>query len=839
MRLLKKASYRDIIDEHNSGRMNKSAVLAHYKEFELYLSQKDLENLLAEDENGKNGECQKLIKSLRESKAVITAIHCPESRFVTINDKKASTNYVSFCEILNDKESKDCFFRCIELADKINREQYEDKKHAMIVVIHDGCRIGCQGKEEGKCERAEQNQIEEEQIKIFVEEVKKKAAQIKTQIIVAIENITPFYREYGKDEGPFGKNCGWKYDNQIIRKKIDGRKLLDYLNENKKEQEQNSKKITFGICVDFCHIIAAYKLTANEKMCKESTGFCLCSEDGDINNEKLLCDQIEAYFSKLGEDIKDIKLFHVSNLGRNGEHGEVFSFSEEDSLAGVIRNCCEKYGKKAPITLEMKGGMDRETANRNFNQAMYAFSKKHSYGRLKDLLDGTGNRDLKKFFDDLFYIYSSPVDYTYEISKKIIEVKEFVYRNSHQKLEWKTIFGFHEDEQERSTALLRLQAYIYYARFTNLAHYLAENYYQKKNYIFLSEEDAKEDFGLAMKYFMFNDIWNQCVYTGVAYQFLINFLPRKENFYRFYDGIYQLTELEESVNGADHVEIFKQIVEKMRVHVDGDWDKIDNGKRYFYSGGKNFGNCLFKYGKEHREKGENDNENQNKICWVRIYKNLPINYVKIKRNKKERIYSIQAFLQKEKEETEQLKGISLDLSLFFNGRDKGDKKDIEDTSCLNGFVKLLTDKYEDKDESKGKGLVLEKAGCIMDGEILFTELPESGEEVQEYDLMEERAFVLRKMYRDWVKNGRNKEHMKYQLKEGDPGELTDVIEKITKIKAVIENEEEMEKLRRIIETVPDEEKNKNRNNNTIEFEGNNKKCEELLESSKTGEGNEQ
>lgn len=53
MRLLKKASYRDIIDEHNSGRMNKSAVLAHYKEFELYLSQKDLENLLAEDENGK------------------------------------------------------------------------------------------------------------------------------------------------------------------------------------------------------------------------------------------------------------------------------------------------------------------------------------------------------------------------------------------------------------------------------------------------------------------------------------------------------------------------------------------------------------------------------------------------------------------------------------------------------------------------------------------------------------------------------------------------------------------------------------------------------------------
>lgn len=839
MRLLKKASYRDIIDEHNSGRMNKSAVLAHYKEFELYLSQKDLENLLAEDENGKNGECQKLIKSLRESKAVITAIHCPESRFVTINDKKASTNYVSFCEILNDKESKDCFFRCIELADKINREQYEDKKHAMIVVIHDGCRIGCQGKEEGKCERAEQNQIEEEQIKIFVEEVKKKAAQIKTQIIVAIENITPFYREYGKDEGPFGKNCGWKYDNQIIRKKIDGRKLLDYLNENKKEQEQNSKKITFGICVDFCHIIAAYKLTANEKMCKESTGFCLCSEDGDINNEKLLCDQIEAYFSKLGEDIKDIKLFHVSNLGRNGEHGEVFSFSEEDSLAGVIRNCCEKYGKKAPITLEMKGGMDRETANRNFNQAMYAFSKKHSYGRLKDLLDGTGNRDLKKFFDDLFYIYSSPVDYTYEISKKIIEVKEFVYRNSHQKLEWKTIFGFHEDEQERSTALLRLQAYIYYARFTNLAHYLAENHYQKKNYIFLSEEDAKEDFGLAMKYFMFNDIWNQCVYTGVAYQFLINFLPRKENFYRFYDGIYQLTELEESVNGADHVEIFKQIVEKMRVHVDGDWDKIDNGKRYFYSGGKNFGNCLFKYCKEYLEKEENDNENKNKICRVRIYKNLPINYVKIKQNQKERIYSIQAFLQKEKEETEELKGISLDLSLFFNGRDKGDKKDIEDTSCLNGFVKLLTDKYEDKDESKGKGLVLEKAGCIMDGEILFTELPESGEEVQEYDLMEERAFVLRKMYRDWVKNGRNKEHMKYQLKEGDPGELTDVIEKITKIKAVIENKEEMEKLRRIIQTVPDNEKKQNIENDKIEFKWpNDKKCEEWL-LSKTGEENEQ
>lgn len=846
MRLLKKASYRDIIDEHNSGRVNKSAVLAHYKEFELYLSQKDLENLLAEDENGKNGECQKLIKSLRESKAVITAIHCPESRFVTINDKEKSTNYLSFCEILDDKESKDCFFRCIELADKINREQCEDKEHAMIVVIHDGCQIGCQGKEEGKCERAEQNQIEEEQIRIFVEEVKKKAAQIKTQITVAIENITPFYREYGKDEGPFGKNCGWKYDNQIIRKRIDGRKLLDYLNENKKEQEQKSKKITFGICVDFCHIIATYKLTANEKMCKESAGSCPCSEDEDINNKKLLCNQMEAYFSKLGEDIKDIKLFHVSNLGRNGEHGEVFSFSEEEPLAGVIRNCCEKYGKKAPITLEMKGGMERETANRNFNQAMYAFSKKHAYGRLKDLLDGTGNRDLKKFFDDLFYIYSSPVDYTYEISKRILEVKEFVYRNRHQKLDGKTIFGFHEDEQERSTALLRLQAYIYYARFTNLAHYLAENHYQKDEHIFLSEEDAKEDFGLAMKYFMFNDIWNQCVYTGVAYRFLINFLPRKENFYRFYDGIDQLTELmeskevKESVNRADHVEIFKQIVAKMRVHVDGGGDKIDNGERYFYSGGKNFGNCLFKYGKEHCKKRENDNENQNKICWVRIYKNLPINYVKINQKGKERIYSIQAFLQKEKEETEQLKGISLDLSLFFNGRDKGDKKDIEDTSYLNGFVKLLTKKE----------FAREKAGCIMDGEILFTELPESGEEVQEYDLREERDFVLRKMYRDWVKNGRSKEHMKSQLKEKSTNEKIkavienkkeniDVIEKIKKIKAVIENEEEMENLRRIIETVPDEEKNKNRNNNSIEFEDDDEMCEKLLESSKTGEENEQ
>ncbi len=64
------------------------------------------------------------------------------------------------------------------------------------------------------------------------------------------------------------------------------------------------------------------------------------------------------------------------------------------------------------------------------------------------------------------------------------------------------------------------------------AFFLAEKYY--KSFPF-SEAYRGDDFRLAMNYFMLNDKMKQCVYTGVAFKVNIDFLPRKENFYRFHD----------------------------------------------------------------------------------------------------------------------------------------------------------------------------------------------------------------------------------------------------------------------------------------------------------------
>lgn len=759
MRLLKKASYKDIINEQNNVRINKSALLVHYKEYELYLSQTDLEVLYRSiDKSEGENSLSKLIDCLVKSKSVITAIHCPESYFKTINDQDTSSNYLSFCEILDDEDSKACFIKCIVLADYINSRQYKAKKvnfeereeddeeelrkeqvenRSIVLVIHEGCSNGCTIDKKVICRRED----DEIKINVLLEEIRN--LQLSSEIRVAIENVTPFYCEDNRIF-PLGENCGWKFDNQFISKKIKGNTYFKYLNN-----ELKNSNVNFGLCVDFCHIIATCKLN-------------------NIRDTKTICKEIEKYF--LGLTDVDIYLYHVSNLGAEGQHGANFDYDKDDELLGAIREWCCKYGKCIPITLEMEDGQDKEKACRNFNLTMYAFSKKHVYGRFGELLNSERVKEVKDFFDNLFFIYTCDFDNIYEISKKVVEIKKFVLSNTNELLIEKILFGFREDGQKESTALLRLKAYIYYTRFCNLGHYLAENHYKSEDNIFICEKHAEEDFALSMTYFVCNDVWNQCVYTGVSYKFLIDFLPKKDSFYRFNDGIVTLSKLTERLQG-DGVVLFKNIVDEVRKHIGGEW-KIENGRQkyYFYSVGKNFGNCLFKY------------YNSRLKDWhLRIYNNVPTNYIKTKdKNNSERIYSIQAYLQKKKCD-EDVIGLSMDISSFSKGRDGNN------TDSLNGFIKEIV----------GYEICKEKVASISDGEILYTELPE---EYEEYYLPTEEAVILKKMYVDW--NGTKKEKSKKMLYQIECG--LDNVEQDELLKSIIlkiNDTEVVNKLNDIMEVV--------------------------------------
>ena len=92
------------------------------------------------------------------------------------------------------------------------------------------------------------------------------------------------------------------------------------------------------------------------------------------------------------------------------------------------------------------------------------------------------------------------------------------------------LFSVDFDKTNVDLSLVRLKAYVYYARFCNLGNFLAENYYSGDKCIWDNNENIAEDFGLAMKYFIFNDQIHQCVYTGIQYKFLVDFLPKRNVF---------------------------------------------------------------------------------------------------------------------------------------------------------------------------------------------------------------------------------------------------------------------------------------------------------------------
>ncbi|RHP47216.1 hypothetical protein [Clostridium sp. AF32-12BH] len=466
-----------------------------------------------------------------------------------------------------------------------------------------------------------------------------------------------------------------------------------------KSNLQSKVRIAFMETIESCSTIDTEML--------KNKGIGLCIDLTPI----LSSDEAKNKIKNLKPTVYDnIYLYHVSNYGQNFPHGHLSSFEHENDRKTVelIRQLCTKHenGHDIPITFEMTAGTSVEKTCLNYEDIIFSFSKKHVFGKFYELLKNESNMDLKSFFDELFFVYTCDRKSVYEITEALWKIKNTIFKNTVSPTKDNTLFGVDFDKTEVNLSLIRLKAYIYYTRFCNLGIYLANNYYNGENCIWSKEQWPKEyqvkqnwadmaaeDFGLSMKYFMFNDNIHQCVYTGIRFKFLIDFLPKKETFFRFNDNITSTRKIE--FNGENTVEV---IIKKICDHISGTTiDKDDNSIADFYSTGKNFGQCLFKYFDSKREDWS-----------LRIYEKQPINYV-LYDNK---VYSIPAFTQYMLIENNSIKGpikLSLDISRFAKGRD-GDT-----SASLEGFLKYFL--------KEQKSFIKENVASISDGEILFTDLP--------------------------------------------------------------------------------------------------------------------
>lgn len=502
MRFLKKASYQDLLgytkreeeDDDNS-------LTSNYLEYELYLEEDDIKRLWCSSLEEKE-ELHSLINKLKKNKAVISAVHCHDSYFKTSSDP----NSMSLDEIMYDEKTMLEFFEIVKFADFINSKQYEKKSPPIIVIIHSGNNIGCGCEHELLIPDNKDNCIEN-----FIN----KFNEIKTDtdIIVTIENITPYYNSecgFPPNDCNFSVK-GHTADSQkellmfvkILNSKLAEKNKSDNndvnLDDCANPADKGKKYKRFGICVDFCHVLASKFLSdTNQEI----------SEEFSVN-------AINEYFENSDFKENDIDLFHISNYDyKKGNHGFSFNMSDDIKVVETIRKYCNLYSN-ALATFEVSDGEDYEKSKRNFDEMMLFFSNKHVFGKLSELLSDESNKDLKQFFDDLYSVYSCNYDNHFEILKKIWAIKKFIIKNTNRDSDEYTMFGFgNEITENQSVALLRMRAYVFYARFCNLGEFLAQNYYTKESFL---DKHVAEDFGLSMKYFMFNDISNICVYTGIKY----------------------------------------------------------------------------------------------------------------------------------------------------------------------------------------------------------------------------------------------------------------------------------------------------------------------------------
>ena len=690
--LLKKASIEDILNEQRDidGYGSGFRYVDHYKEYELYLTKQSLDNYMDRTEEIKT--------ILKNHNCVVRTVHCPESCFKTAIDRESSTNYLSLCEAVYDEESFSMLCETLEFAVKIQMTDIP-----IIVILHAGSIKGCEKKEKAKIKAEIED--DEADIKDFIQKLNSEVKNLKEgKVRIAIENVTPFYPGLNSHVKP-AQNAGWgeEYINAMAALRTFNRIWSELKGDDQIDDDQDEKQNLFGLCIDFCHLMADHKYYS----------------DNDIRffNTKIIdfrC-YVTLFFKKLDENRIDyeILLFHFSNLGDNGEHGEHFQEGNtiDHERLNVIR---EEWQKRPgiPATLEMKGGEYQKVSSDYFDKTMLDLSRMHDgddeFGKILNTdHEKKKENSLFTFFNNMFKLYALPTSNYVELMGCLFSIKKYVFDHTPKSFEPKDVlFGFSYNEDDMDMASIRVQAYVFYTRFCNLGKYLADVYrkagefrgYMVRNKYIDDDKgkiiyDYKLDFIDSMHYFMFCDTkYKLCAYSGVGYSFNVDFLPKKVRLYRFNDGIKKLDDRRDDRN-------FGTIIKTIRDHING--TTIDNGKGYLYSLGKNFYTCLCKYCDCTKYKRQ-----------LRIHHDYPINYIRVgKKGMTIPKYLYDYELQKSSENAYS-EGINynLDVSSFKTGRDG------EGTDTLDGFIRSIVD-----DDT---GIEKTKCGSIDDGEVVCTELLE-------------------------------------------------------------------------------------------------------------------
>lgn len=534
MRFIKKASINNI---------NELAEV--YKEFELHTTRQDFT-----DENQKERNLDKIKKIYNEKGAIITAIHCPPSKYPTKIDK----NYMSWCEVLGDEEEEKLFLSICKFADGIadiyNGEHDDDSKEddnktnnkensmKVIIVLHTGCIIGCCD-ENTNFECPYNNASTDKENKLL-----KKLLDFKN-IEIAFENITPFF-----DGENIGKNSGYGYENFILAEKLN--KAIESGSESK-----YSNKL-FGVVMDFCHIFATHSLVKQ-------------SEDQ--------IDYFNRYMGEIKNDwIKLIRLFHLSKYNENNNsHGGIFDDTDDDhKIIETIHNWCLHNSRTTPITLEVKDSQDTKTGSENFFKIMLEWSKLHT--EFKEKID----EELYSFFDDLYQLFSMQISpkTKNDAIKIALDIRSYVLNNQKS---GNCLFDFKKDRQEKDIYLLQVQSYIYYMRYCNLGLDLIKKY----------RNDQDVDISTVLKHYMFHDELGEVKYDGLGSYYNIYWIKNNVNLYRCYDGC---------KGGNTEESKFKDIIKNCCFHIGSEYKKTQ-----FLSFSKTFGRTMAKYFEPTGVSGDNYN----------------------------------------------------------------------------------------------------------------------------------------------------------------------------------------------------------------------------------------
>lgn len=739
MIFLKKASHIEIEGGGENAQYRESAAKS-FKAFELYLSLEHLAELLNKNSNSFNN----MMNALKLNNAAIYAIHCPESSFtVTADCNEKRENYLSVCEAINDAHSFSILMNVLKLADEISKSmkqrieptssQNNDKTDddeddeintnenggvmprsddkGIIVIIHDGCPIGCSIGQTFECVK------DSKRVKQFADELSE--LNLSTGITIAVENITPYIDPNGNLRT--GENCGWNLSAHSENYNIE---LVKQLNSHIVKNKNGI--IRFGLCIDFCHIFACRAICSNK------------STDEDY------IDEMNTFFNALDKNRNLVAIFHASYLGANKTHGMMFP--DDGRIIAEIRKWLKKYdetnNRNYPVTLELDGGQYTIEASDRFYRTVLEFSKLHTSGNLGTLLESDECSDLREYFDALYTIYSSPLASRSAISKAVYKAKKFILGNAVEDYAHRGVageqsshtipFGFTHGSEKYSTPLLRLKAYLEYTRSCLMGEYLAKNYYNSDSVI--SKEYINGDFALAMKYLMINDSIGLVEHNGVSFTINADLFPHTEFCIRMNDGIpddnedkfYAFAETSEISNIKAP---FSRLMEIVKYHINGKQCYINGCWLQYplYSCGKFLGACMWKY--------YNPNAKWS-LCYYGSA--VPINYIEVTKDERVRRYSIPAFLQRYSnfnnglfinDSEEYISDFAINICTFKNNR--GDQNSRACADSLIGLFKALspditTEQLKEKTDSgqNSTGISLTTVGSISDGEIVFLKQPE-------------------------------------------------------------------------------------------------------------------